>query len=116
MIGNLGTEAVVVFFVLSGLLITFAASRQPAAEKFLTARLARLWSVCLPALALTVAADLSGQYLSLESYAPFQPYSAFKWLATIGTNSLFLNQVWHLNIYAGTNGPFWSLSTNSGTT
>jgi peptidoglycan/LPS O-acetylase OafA/YrhL len=110
LIGNSGSEAVIVFFVLSGMLIAYASTRHPTAADYFTARLARLWSVALPALALTVLADTLGQAISLSSYAPFQPYSLFKWVASVGINALFLNQIWHLNIYAGTNGPFWSLS------
>ena len=33
-----------------------------------------------------------------------------KWVASLGINALFLNQVWDLNIFPGTNGVFWSLS------
>jgi peptidoglycan/LPS O-acetylase OafA/YrhL len=108
--GNFGGEAVIVFFVLSGMLITMAGVRQPDAGYFIQARLSRLWSVCLPALALTLVADIAGQYLSLPSYHPMQPYSAFKWAASVGINMLFLNQIWGFNIFPGTNGPFWSLS------
>ena len=108
--GNLGGEAVIVFFVLSGMLITVAGTRQPDVGTFVQARLSRLWSVCLPALALTLLADTAGQYISLASYHPMQPYSAFKWFASIGINSFFLNQIWDFNVFPGTNGPFWSLS------
>lgn len=109
-IGNLGSEAVIVFFVLSGFLVTAAGMRQPDLERFAQARLSRLWSVCLPALLLTLMIDLAGQYISLSSYHPMQPYSLFKWIASMAINALFLNQIWNLNIYPGTNGPFWSLS------
>jgi peptidoglycan/LPS O-acetylase OafA/YrhL len=108
--GNLGSEAVMVFFVLSGMLITLAGVRQQNVGAFVEARLSRLWSVCLPALALTLVADIAGQYISLASYHPMQPYSTFKWTASIGINALFLNQIWDFNIFPGTNGPFWSLS------
>ena len=109
-VGNLGSEAVFVFFVLSGLLITFSGIKQPNGGAFLRARLTRLWSVCLPALALTVVADTIGQQISLAAYSPMQPYNTIKWVASLGANALFLNQIWSLNIFAGTNGPFWSLS------
>ena len=109
-VGNMGSEAVFVFFVLSGMLITFSGMKQPDGYAFLRARLIRLWSVCLPALVLTMVWDTIGQAISLDAYSPMQPYNIFKWVASIGLNALFLNQVWHANIYPGTNGPFWSLS------
>jgi len=110
LIGNLGSEAVIVFFVLSGFLVTAAGMRQANLEQFVQSRLSRLWSVCLPALLLTLMVDLAGQYISLLSYHPMQPYSLFKWVASMAINALFLNQIWNLSIYPGTNGPFWSLS------
>ena len=109
-VGNLGSEAVIVFFVLSGMLITLAAVREPSVGSFVQARICRLWSVCLPALALTLMADIIGQYISFASYHPMQQYSVFKWAASIGINALFLNQIWSFSIFPGTNGPFWSLS------
>jgi peptidoglycan/LPS O-acetylase OafA/YrhL len=109
-IGQLGDEAVIVFFVLSGLLISSARAKHVGVHDFMMARLARLWSVCLPALVLTVVADTIGQYLSLAAYSPMQPYGLFKWFASLTANATFLNQLWNLNIYPGTNGPFWSLS------
>lgn len=109
-IGNFGSEAVLVFFVLSGVLITSSGIRQPNGRAFLRARVVRLWSVGLPALMLTMAADTIGQHILLSAYEPMQPYDTLKWLVSIVINSLFLNQVWNVNVYAGTNGPFWSLS------
>lgn len=109
-VGNMGSEAVFVFFVLSGMLITFSGVKQSDSVAFLRARLVRLWSVCLPALALTMATDTLGQYISLTAYSPMQPYNLFKWTASVGLNALFLNQIWSLDVFAGTNGPFWSLS------
>ncbi|MBD8540903.1 acyltransferase [Oxalobacteraceae sp. CFBP 8761] len=109
-VGNLGSEAVIVFFVLSGLLIATATRNQPKVGAFVRARLSRLWSVTIPALMLTLLADIAGQYLSIVSYDPMQPYSIVKWISSIGINALFLNQVWYLSVWPGTNGPFWSLS------
>jgi peptidoglycan/LPS O-acetylase OafA/YrhL len=110
LVGQLGGEAVIVFFVLSGLLISYARKKHEDLQDFMVARFARLWSVCLPALVLTVMSDTAGQYLSLDAYSPMQPYNWFKWAASLTANATFLNQIWHLNIYPGTNGPFWSLS------
>jgi peptidoglycan/LPS O-acetylase OafA/YrhL len=110
-IGNLGSESVLVFFVLSGFVIAYSSSKKHVAFKdFVIARLARLWSVMLPALVLTMLADSIGQYLNLAAYAPLQPYSTFKWLASSVINFAFLGQMWNLKISPGTNGPFWSIA------
>jgi peptidoglycan/LPS O-acetylase OafA/YrhL len=106
--GGLG---VAVFFVLSGFVIAYsAAGKRRDIFDYFIARFARLWSIALPAIVLTFVLDTLGQWLALSAYAPMQPYSAFKWIASSGINALFLNQIWHLDIWVGTNGPFWSLS------
>lgn len=108
---GLGQEAVVVFFVLSGFVIAYSTTAKPTtARSFALDRLARLWSVMLPALALTVVADEVGQALALSVYGALQPYSAFKWTASIAINTAFLSQIWSFNIWPGSNGPFWSIS------
>lgn len=109
--GTYGGLGVAVFFVLSGFVIAYSTSgkRRDIADYFI-ARFARLWSIVLPAIALTLVLDTLGQWLALSAYAPMQPYSAFKWIASSALNAAFLNQVWQLDIWVGTNGPFWSLS------
>ncbi len=110
-LGNLGDSAVIVFFVLSGLVIAYSAdNKHTDLIDFGTARLGRLWSVVLPALILTFAIDRVGQYLALSTYSPMQPYSILKWIGAILASATFTNQIWYLNIWPGTNGPFWSLS------
>jgi peptidoglycan/LPS O-acetylase OafA/YrhL len=74
-VGQFGSEAVIVFFVLSGLLISYARKKHEDIQDFMVARCARLWSVCLPALALAIISDTIGQYLSLDAYSPMQPYT-----------------------------------------
>jgi peptidoglycan/LPS O-acetylase OafA/YrhL len=109
--GTYGGLGVAVFFVLSGFVIAYSTSgkRRDIVDYFI-ARFARLWSITLPAIALTLVLDTLGQWLALSAYAPMQPYSAFKWIATSALNATFLNQIWQLDIWVGTNGPFWSLS------
>lgn len=109
--GTYGSLGVAVFFVLSGFVIAFSSSgkRRDIVDYFI-ARFARLWSVALPAILLTLILDTLGQWLALPAYAPMQPYSAFKWIASSGITALFLNEIWYLDIFLGTNGPFWSLS------
>lgn len=109
--GTYGGLGVAVFFVLSGFVIAFSSDgkRRDIVDYFI-ARFARLWSVVLPAILLTIVLDTVGQWLALPAYAPMQPYSAFKWIAASGITAFFLNEIWHFDIWLGTNGPFWSLS------
>jgi peptidoglycan/LPS O-acetylase OafA/YrhL len=109
--GTYGGLGVAVFFVLSGFVIAFSSTgkRRDIVDYFI-ARFARLWSVALPAILLTLVLDTLGQWLALSAYAPMQPYPVFKWIAASGITALFLNEIWFLDIWLGTNGPFWSLS------
>lgn len=109
--GTYGGLGVAVFFVLSGFVIAFSSTgkRRDIVDYFI-ARFARLWSVALPAILLTLVLDTVGQWLALSAYAPMQPYPAYKWIAASGITALFLNEIWFLDIWLGTNGPFWSLS------
>ena len=109
--GTYGGLGVAVFFVLSGFVIAYsAAGKRRDVTDYFIARFARLWSIVLPAILLTFVLDTLGQRLAMSAYAPMQPYSAFKWLASSGISALFLNQIWKFDIWVGTNGPFWSLS------
>src|ERR1700691_426345 len=54
-------EAVIVFFVLSGFVIAYVAERSEVTPRaFAIARLARIYSVALPALVMTFALDAIG--------------------------------------------------------
>lgn len=108
--GDFGSHGVIAFFVLSGLVIAYSAdTKHTDMIDFLLARLARLWSVVFPALALTFILDNIGQYIAMDAYSPMQPYSILKWIASIIMNAFFINQIWNFHIWPGTNGPFWSL-------
>ena len=89
-------EAVIVFFVLSGLVIahsTFEGGRDWKA--YLFARASRLYAVVLPAIALSLAcAALVGK-----------GWTAWDLVSSL----LFLNEVWLNPAKLPLNGPFWSL-------
>ncbi len=80
LIGNAGEEAVIVFFVLSGLVISVSAEkRHHDVTSYGIARLARLWSVVLRALLLTVVCDIVGQHTAREAYGAVQSLTLSKW-------------------------------------
>ena len=115
---NVGHQAVIIFFVLSGYLVgggvIRALRKSTWSWKYYTLqRLTRLWTVLLPALLLTLALDALGRYFS----GPNSIYSHRNELAEIsGTldpatfvgNLLFVQTI--LVDTFGTNGPLWSLA------
>jgi len=107
-----GAEAVDVFFVLSGFVIAYAASaRETTAAQFAWARAARLYSVALPALVLTLVLDGLGVRLYPQAYASFPGVIAVQpklwWQAAAGLS--FLNAGWLTGAPVGANVPWWSL-------
>jgi peptidoglycan/LPS O-acetylase OafA/YrhL len=97
-LSSLGGEAVTVFFVLSGFVIAHVVrTREASAIDYAAARLARLYSVALPALAVTLLLDLA-RAASLQDQA-----------ASTLASLLFVNEVWFNALRPPSNTPFWSL-------
>jgi len=107
---NIGSDAVIVFFVVSGLVIAYAAGRDGNGGTFAFHRLTRLWSVILPALLLTYALDFTGYGIRAEAYPPtFFHAHPFETLMIRGIT--FSNEFLLFDrLRLGTNGPLWSLS------
>lgn len=107
---NVGSDAVIVFFVLSGCVIAYAADRDGTASRFTFNRMTRLFSVMVPALVLTLLFDLSGIWIDPDAYqAPFyQSHSTGEFLA----RGLSFTNEWSVfgRLRLGSNGPLWSLS------
>ena len=104
-----GHEAVVLFFVLSGFLITYAATeREHTAGRFFVSRLSRIYSVALPALVLTLALDLVGRAAAPAIYAPFTAYDQIP--VRLAISALLVNESWGLSVQTFSNTPYWSIA------
>jgi peptidoglycan/LPS O-acetylase OafA/YrhL len=104
-----GHEWVVLFLVISGFVVSHSTlSRPTSAAQYAIKRLARLWSVLLPALLVTVLADL---LLRLSEGLPDGGWSGslLCW-ARSGLTAMFLNEIWFLSSAPEWNKPLWSIS------
>ena len=105
---HLAHQAVVVFFVLSGFVISHVAhEREHTLGAYAASRAARIYSVAVPALILTIAIDvalmLTGHGQQIPYYQIAQPW---KYLPVFLS---FTTDVWFLKIDAFSNAPYWSL-------
>jgi peptidoglycan/LPS O-acetylase OafA/YrhL len=109
-------EPVVAFFVLSGFVIALTAeTNDRTAGQYFLSRATRLLSVSIPAILLTIVLDHVGSAIFPALYADHWPDPATianlntPLLVQAGTTLTFTNQIWNLNLWPGTNSPFWSL-------
>jgi peptidoglycan/LPS O-acetylase OafA/YrhL len=103
-----GHQAVVVFFVLSGYVISHVAdTREPTAAAFLVARFSRLWSVLVPAMVLTVVCDLAGRKFGIYPVV-YHGAPADLPFVRVGAVLVFLSESW-VSIQPLSNGVVWSL-------
>jgi len=107
---SIQNDAVVCFFVLSGMVIGFVSEqKEHDAGAYLRARLARLWSVAIPALLITALLDVLGHSANPSAY--FAPaIGGIETLRQMAISILFLNQVRNWSVIPGSNLPYWSLS------
>ncbi|MGW8389825.1 acyltransferase family protein [Pseudoduganella sp. HUAS MS19] len=106
---SVGHNAVVVFFLLSGYVIAFVADgKEGTAREFWISRLARIYSVALPAMLLAPLADQVGLALNPQHYAgglTTHDYPALRMAASL----LFANELWLVSIMPFSNSAYWSL-------
>lgn len=113
-LGSYGDIGVIIFFVLSGYVIAYVTStREKTILRYAAARVARIYSVVLIALLITLAFDNIGLILNPDFYSNqkvmWRPQSIEGYIASI----FFVNeyQVFSFSgITPGSNGPYWSLS------
>jgi peptidoglycan/LPS O-acetylase OafA/YrhL len=117
---SLGSEAVIVFFVMSGYWVggsVIAGFRAGsfAWGRYASARLTRLWLVLVPALLLTLLLDLGGARLlpTADVYADPGPYESISPDPSYGPLTLLGNVAFVQGLHVpvlGSNSPLWSLA------
>jgi|TARA_R100000501_G_scaffold12618_1_gene23251 peptidoglycan/LPS O-acetylase OafA/YrhL len=111
--------AVMIFFVLSGYVVAATTQRARGGSAYSAARISRLLSVVIPALAVTALLDSIGLWANAEFYLVTAPQAtgggtdlttAPAWRYLI--NLLHIQEFWTVSgpRTPGSNGPFWSLS------
>jgi len=106
---QIGRAAVIVFFVLSGYVITYAATeRERSLRSFAVSRLARVYSVALGALALTAAVDLLTVAVGFPRTVPTYQYVG--WWKYLPLFLSFSSEAWTFREGVFSNAVFWSLS------
>lgn len=104
-----GNDAVMVFFVLSGYVIAYVTDkREDNYKAYFLARFSRLWSVVVPALALTVVLDYVGSRVDYSIYAGWW-FRSDDPIWRLLTNLFFVNELWFSSVRPFSNGPFWSI-------
>lgn len=106
---DFGNDAVMVFFVLSGFVIAYVADqKEKTIEDYFASRLARLYSIGLPALLLTVLLDAIGTRILSSEYDGWWFNANYPVLRFV-INLFYCNEIWFFSIRAFSNGPYWSM-------
>jgi peptidoglycan/LPS O-acetylase OafA/YrhL len=107
-IPDMGREAVVIFFVLSGFVIADSTERkQMSARAYIVARCARIYSVVLPVLLLAFACAAVGAWV-FHVQVP-NLYQVARACVYLPFHLLFLGELWTLSIEPPWLAPYWSL-------
>lgn len=106
---ELGREAVIIFFVLSGFVIMYTVTaKQATLRDYAIARAARIYSVALPALAASFAIGAAVVVFSDVSLPT--SYQVNKPHIYIPFHLMFLGEFWHMSETPPWLGQYWSLS------
>lgn len=104
---RLGDHAIVLFFLLSGISIAYVTqTRELELRDYVTSRLARLYSVVLPALALTVVLDALGRRIDPELYGHWEIVGSHP-AAGLLSSLLFCQELWFVSLRPLSDVPFW---------
>ena len=108
-LSGFGHEAVVIFFVLSGYVISYITStRERTPIDYWSSRIARFYPLVIPTILLTPVLDLVGQQFGPQFYADGKTTEGGAVLRMV-ISLFFMNQSWNQAIMLFSNIPFWSL-------
>lgn len=106
-----GKPALVMLFLLSGLVIRYVTVIRPGKmTDFWVDRISRVYSVVVPALVFTIVASYLAMHINPAYYMPNWGFANSRPLLRIGMNLIFMAQSWNLTLDPFANGPFWTLS------
>jgi len=107
-LGTHGHNAVMMFFVMSGFVISYVTDdREKTLSSFWLSRFARFWSVIIPALLLTIFVDAIGQQIDPSLYT--RDYVADQPILRFFVTIFFVNELWFSSWHPFSNPPFWSI-------
>ena len=101
-----GHSSVIVFFVLSGFVISYITDTKE--KKFISyaaSRFSRVYSMVVPALILTIVLDSIGRQL----YPALYGYPFDNFMIRSASSLMLLNEIWFISITSFSNVPFWSV-------
>ncbi|QTH63119.1 acyltransferase [Psychrosphaera ytuae] len=104
--------AVMIFFVMSGFVIAFVTEqKEKTLKEYSIARVSRLYSIILPALAITFIFDFIGYHYNPSFYegGPW-PYDSDNLIRNYFLTAFLVQNVWDFGFNPGINQPFWSLT------
>ena len=120
-VASYGAEAVAVFFVLSGFVISYVvAEKERDGRSYAVARIARVYPVAVVAILATTLADLFGRYVDAEQYAALN--RQFHFYREVNVEALlryltFTNQTWFSHyVYGSPTSLTGRSASRSGTT
>jgi peptidoglycan/LPS O-acetylase OafA/YrhL len=106
--------AVIVFFVLSGYVIAHVmVTRERTPLEYAASRFARLYSVVLPALLLTVASNYAEALRFPTAFHTFESQGGVGVVLSYLGTAFFVSQFWLWPDLEPPNAPFWSLSVEA---
>ncbi len=106
---EIGREAVIIFFILSGYVIAYTTEiKQQELKDYVVARCARIYSVALPIMLLAFVLNFMSNAYSNPALAP--SYQVAKAYFYIPFHLLFLGELWSLSEVPPWLIPYWSLS------